>query len=62
MIEIMDPKARTIFIEKIFAVWGGILLLWALYRYFFHFSEPVDEFIVKPIVFLVPVLFFVLVK
>lgn len=57
----MDP-ARVAYIEKIYAIWGGILLIWALYRHFFMLPETVDEFIVKPIVFLGPVLFFVLYK
>lgn len=47
--------------EWVFQFWAWQLLAWSLYRYFFKFPEPVDEFIVKPFVFILPVLFFVLV-
>jgi membrane protease YdiL (CAAX protease family) len=49
-------------IEVIFKIWGWVLLIWSLYRYFFKFSEPVDEFIFKPLVFVVPVLWYVFKK
>lgn len=45
--------------EWIFQFWAWQLLFWALYRYFFKFPEWVDEFIFKPIVFVVPVLWYV---
>jgi membrane protease YdiL (CAAX protease family) len=45
--------------EWVFQFWAWQLLVWSLYRYFFKFPEPIDEFIVKPIVFILPVLFFV---
>lgn len=43
----------------VFRLWAWILLAWSLYRYFFHFSEPIDEFIVKPLIFVAPVLWYV---
>ncbi len=46
--------------EWVFQFWAWQLLVWSLYRYFFRFSEPVDEFIAKPLVFIVPVILFVL--
>jgi membrane protease YdiL (CAAX protease family) len=48
--------------ESIFQVWGWILLVWSLYRYFFQFPEYVDEFFFKPLIFVVPILFYVLKK
>lgn len=36
-----------------------IFFSWAVYRYFYRFSEPIDELIVKPLVFVLPVLWFV---
>lgn len=45
--------------EWIFRFWAWQLLFWALYRYFFHLPEWADEFIFKPLVFVVPVLLFV---
>lgn len=48
--------------EWIFQFWAWQLLFWALYRYFFHLPEWVDEFIFKPLVFALPVLWYVLQK
>lgn len=48
--------------EWVFQFWAWQLLAWSLYRYFFRFPEPVDEFLVKPVVFILPVLWFVLQK
>lgn len=36
-----------------------IFTLWTLYRYFFHFPEWADEFIYKPLIMFLPVLFFI---
>lgn len=44
----------------IFRTWAWILLIWSVYRYFFHLPEYVDEIIFKPLVFVVPVFFYVL--
>ncbi len=46
-------------LESIYQLWAWILLFWSLYRYFFRFPEWVDEFIVKPLVFVAPVLWYV---
>jgi membrane protease YdiL (CAAX protease family) len=46
--------------EWVFQFWAWQLLAWSLYRYFFRLPEPVDEFLVKPVVFILPVLWFVL--
>jgi len=46
--------------EWVFQFWAWQLLAWSLYRYFFRFPEPIDEFLVKPLIFIVPVLWFVL--
>lgn len=49
-------------VEPIYRVWAWILLAWSLYRYFIHLPEWADEFIFKPLVFVVPVLWYVLKK
>ena len=49
-------------LSPIFRLWAWILLTWSLYRYFFTLPEWADEFIVKPLVFVVPVLWFVIKK
>ncbi len=51
--------APAISLETIYQVWGWILFIWSLYRYFFRNPEWVDEFIMKPLVFVAPVLWFV---
>ncbi len=48
--------------EWIFQFWAWQLLFWALYRYFFKFPEWTDEFIFKPIVFVLPVVWYVVKK
>ncbi len=50
---------RSQSLEPVYQLWGWILLAWALYRYFLRLPEWVDELIVKPLVFVVPVLWYV---
>lgn len=47
-------------ITSVYRLWAWILLAWALYRYFIHLPEWADEFIFKPIVFVGPVIWYVL--
>jgi uncharacterized protein len=47
-------------LEPVFRIWGWILLIWSLYRYFLHLPEWADEFIFKPVIFVLPVLFYVI--
>ena len=54
------PEISTL--SPVYRLWAWILLAWGLYRYFVHFPESVDEFIFKPLVFVVPVLWYVLKK
>ncbi len=49
-------------LDPIYRLWAWILLVWSLYRYFFKLPEWADEFIFKPLVFVAPVLWFVLKK
>ena len=56
----MTQKKATKPIEWIFQFWAWQLLAWTLYRYFLHFPEWVDEFLMKPLVFVVPVVWYVL--
>ena len=46
-------------IEPIYQLWGWILLVWSLYRYFLKLPEWLDEFLFKPLVFVAPVVWFV---
>src|SRR3989344_4760628 len=44
----------------VYHLWGWILLTWSLYRYFLKLPEWADEFIFKPLVFVVPVVWYVI--
>jgi len=48
--------------RQVFIVWFVIFLLWAFYRASFVFSEATDELFVKPLIFVLPVLYIVLVR
>lgn len=45
--------------RQLFIVWFFIFILWSFYRAYFYLPEAVDEYIVKPLIFVVPVLFVV---
>ncbi len=49
-------------VEGMYRVWGWIALTWAFYRYFFRLPEWIDEFLVKPTIFALPVLWYVIKK
>lgn len=46
-------------LEPFYRIWGWVLLFWALYRYYLHLPEWVDEFIAKPLIFVAPVVWYV---
>lgn len=48
--------------ESIYRVWAWILLAWSLYRYFLRLPEWADEFLFKPLFFVLPVVWYVLKK
>lgn len=48
--------------EPIYRVWAWILLAWGLYRYFVRLPEWADEFVIKPLVFAAPVVWYVIKK
>lgn len=55
-------KKRTATLKpswNVYQVWGLILLVWTLYRYYIRFPEWADEFIFKPLIFVVPVAWYV---
>ena len=52
-------KSAVSTLSPVFQLWAWILLAWCLYRYFFHLPEWADEFIFKPLVFVVPVIWYV---
>ena len=48
--------------DPVYRLWAWILLAWSIYRYSFKFAEWIDELIFKPLVFVVPVLWYLRVK
>lgn len=64
MVKTTQKKAaageKSVSTEPVFQVWGWILLFWSLYRYFIHLPEAFDELFFKPLVFVLPVLWYVL--
>ena len=52
-------ETKQLPLDSMYHVWGWIVLAWAFYRYAFHLPEWVDEFITKPAVFVLPVLWYV---
>lgn len=53
------PPEPVTTLEPIYQVWGWVLLIWSLYRYFLQLPEWFDEFVAKPLVFLGPVVWYV---
>lgn len=60
----MQKKARaaSVGLTPVYRLWAWILLFWSLYRYFVHLPEWADEFVIKPLVFVAPVLWYVIKK
>lgn len=38
--------------RSLFKIWLPVFIIWATYRFFFHFPEWIDEFFIKPAVFI----------
>jgi len=51
---------KNVSLTSVYRLWAWILLAWALYRYFIHLPEWADEFIFKPLVFVAPVIWYVI--
>lgn len=44
--------------SRVLTTYLFILIPWAVYRFYYHLTEPVDELVAKPIVFLLPVIWY----
>lgn len=44
---------------KVLLTYFAIFFSWTVYRYFYQFSEPVDELIAKPLIFVLPVIWYI---
>lgn len=45
--------------QRYLNLWAFILIIWTIYRVKFSFPEGIDELIVKPIIFLIPVFLYI---
>lgn len=52
------PKSSSL-TQKALSFWGGILIVWSLYRSYFRLPIEIDELIVKPLVFVLPIIYFI---
>lgn len=55
----MKQKEKISPTQKALNVWAVILIIWAIYRAKVHQSEAFDEFIAKPLVFILPVWYYI---
>jgi len=52
-------KEKTPFSQKVLNLWGIILIIWAFYRLKIKMPEWFDELIAKPMVFVLPIYYFI---
>lgn len=54
-------KQQISSIQKVLNTWAIVLILWSVYRVYFRTDMPIwfDEFISKPLIFLLPVMYYV---
>ena len=45
--------------QKALNLWAVILIVWSVYRTYFKLPEWFDEFVAKPVVFVLPVLVYI---
>lgn len=58
MVQIQKTRSP---VQKVLNVWAVILIIWSVYRAYFKTDLPIwfDEFIAKPLVFIVPVYYYI---
>lgn len=52
-------KSKTTPLQKALNLWAVILIVWSIYRTYFKMPEWFDEFIAKPLVFVLPVIYYI---
>lgn len=55
-------KQQVFVKHQVFFVWFLIFIVWAFYRAYFRLPEWVDEFLIKPLVFFLPVFYLVIIR
>lgn len=56
---VAKPKSKSSPTQKALNVWAVILIIWAIYRANLKLPEWFDEFIAKPVVFILPVYWYI---
>lgn len=51
--------SRILFVKNVTVYSTYLILIWAFYRFLFQFPDEVEELVIKPIVWLVPLFYFV---
>lgn len=59
---IQSKRTSSISLQNIVGVYVAIFLLWFIYRYITHLGDLIDELLVKPIIWVLPVFFLMLPK
>src|SRR3989338_7927599 len=56
-----NAKKAVSQVQKMLNTWAIVLIIWSVYRSYFKTDLPIwfDEFIAKPIVFLLPVFYYI---
>jgi|SRR3989339_475672 len=52
-------KSKTTPLQKALNLWAVILIVWSIYRTYLKMPEWLDEFIAKPLVFVLPVIYYI---
>jgi len=52
-------KSKVTPLQKALNLWAVILIFWSIYRTYLQMPEWFDEFIAKPIVFVIPVVYYI---
>ena len=52
-------KSKVTATQRALNLWAVILIIWSVYRAKFRLPEWLDEFIAKPLVFILPVYYYI---
>jgi len=55
----MNDKKKITSTQKALNLWAVVLIVWSIYRTYFKLPEWFDEFVAKPLVFVLPILVYI---
>jgi hypothetical protein len=53
------PEKKSSPLQKTLNVWALVLIVWSFYRAYVHLPPVFDEFVAKPLIFVVPVYYYI---